>query len=112
MCQLQCHHIRKTTVGLYTILTILIIELRTVFALMEEGKEKGVYKTRERLEATVSPSQCYMGTYLYDPRVIAPTISKTVATAIASVIVRVLELTAVAILRGRDERRGKSGICG
>ena len=53
-----------------------------------------------------------MGTYLYDPRVIAPTISKTVATAIASVIVRVLELTAVAILRGRDERRGKSGICG
>jgi hypothetical protein len=59
-----------------------MIELRTVFALKEEEREEE-NKDEEELEATVSPSQCWIGTYLYDPRVIAPTISKTLATAIA-----------------------------
>jgi hypothetical protein len=34
-------------VGLYTILTILMIELRTVFALKEEGKEKVEQKDKK-----------------------------------------------------------------
>jgi len=57
VCQLQSRHIRKKGGAIYSILTILMIELRTVFALKEEGREKE-NKDEEELEATVSPSQC------------------------------------------------------